>query len=94
MRDASAVASGRPLRAVSSWRLLRLVISVLALLALAGTRHAVRAQAPAQAAAQERHVVIISIDGLKPATYTTPGPAKIPTLRRLAQEGVWADGVV
>ena len=38
--------------------------------------------------------MIISIDGLKPATYTTPGPAKIPTLRRLAQEGVWADGVV
>lgn len=43
---------------------------------------------------EARHVVLISVDGLKPATYTRPGPAKIPTLRRLAQDGVWADGVI
>ena len=41
-----------------------------------------------------RHVVMITIDGLKPATYTAPGPSKVPTLRRLAQEGTFADGVI
>ena len=46
------------------------------------------------APAGARHVVVISIDGLKPATYTRPGAARIPTLRRLAQEGAWAEGVV
>jgi predicted AlkP superfamily pyrophosphatase or phosphodiesterase len=45
--------------------------------------------------AQERvpHVVMISIDGLRPKLYTEAGPARIPTLRRLMQEGVWARGV-
>ena len=41
-----------------------------------------------------RHVVVITVDGLKPATYTAPGPSKVPTLRRLAQEGTFADGVI
>ena len=41
-----------------------------------------------------RHVVMISIDGLKPSTYTAAGPSKVPTLRRLAQEGVFAEGVI
>ncbi|HEY7289779.1 MAG TPA: ectonucleotide pyrophosphatase/phosphodiesterase [Vicinamibacterales bacterium] len=41
-----------------------------------------------------RHVVIISIDGLKAATYTAPGPSKVPTLRRLASQGAFASGVV
>lgn len=40
------------------------------------------------------HVVMICIDGLLPSVYTQPGPAKVPTLRRLAQQGVYADGVV
>src|SRR5690349_19646754 len=44
--------------------------------------------------AEQRHVVIISIDGLKPETYTKPGPSKVPTLRRLAKEGVFAEGVI
>ncbi len=45
--------------------------------------------------AQERvpHVVMISIDGLRPKLYTEAGPAKIPTLRRLMQSGAWASGV-
>lgn len=38
-------------------------------------------------------IVMISIDGLMPSSYTKPGPAKIPTLRRLAQEGAHAEGV-
>lgn len=42
----------------------------------------------------EPYVVVISIDGLSPAAYTTPGPAQVPTLRRLAQSGAWADGVI
>jgi Type I phosphodiesterase / nucleotide pyrophosphatase len=46
------------------------------------------AQAPA------RHVVLISIDGLKPSTYVDPGPSKVPTLRRLAREGAFAQGVI
>ena len=39
------------------------------------------------------HVLMISIDGMRPASYTRPGPARIPTLRRLAREGAWAEGV-
>lgn len=38
-------------------------------------------------------LLVISIDGLRPAEYTTPGPARIPVLRRLARDGIWADGV-
>ena len=48
-----------------------------------------RAQQP-----EPRHVIVISIDGLKPWTYAAAGPAKVPALRRLAQSGVYADGVV
>jgi hypothetical protein len=40
------------------------------------------------------HVVMIAIDGLKPSVYTQAGPSKVPTLRNLAQRGVFADGVV
>lgn len=70
-----------------------LVASLLSLLAIAGGYGwdglALHAQTP-----RTRHVVLISIDGLKPSTYTKPGPLKIPTLRRLAREGAWADGVI
>ncbi len=45
-------------------------------------------------AAAPRHVVMISIDGLMPSTYTQPGPSRIPTLRRLAREGASAEGVI
>ena len=44
--------------------------------------------------AEQRHVIMISIDGLKPENYTKPGPAKVPTLRRLMKEGVFAEGVI
>jgi predicted AlkP superfamily pyrophosphatase or phosphodiesterase len=40
------------------------------------------------------HVVVISIDGLMPSAYTQQGPAGIPTLRRLAREGAYAEGVI
>ncbi len=39
-------------------------------------------------------IVLISIDGLMPSSYTKPGPAKIPTLRGLVREGAYAEGVV
>jgi predicted AlkP superfamily pyrophosphatase or phosphodiesterase len=41
----------------------------------------------------ERHLVIISIDGLLPQRYTTVAPARIPAIRSLMQRGAWADGV-
>jgi predicted AlkP superfamily pyrophosphatase or phosphodiesterase len=44
---------------------------------------------------QEPRVVLISIDGLMPSSYTDPALAsQTPNLRRLAKDGVWADGVV
>lgn len=63
----------------------RLLICIALLVALAAG--APRAEDPA------RHVVMISIDGLRPSFYTEPGPAKIPTIRRLMQRGAWARGV-
>jgi predicted AlkP superfamily pyrophosphatase or phosphodiesterase len=44
---------------------------------------------------QEPRVVMISIDGLMPSAYTDPAlAAQTPNLRRLAKDGIWADGVV
>ena len=62
-------------------------------LAIVGVAIAVFPMMPA-AQPGSRHVVMISIDGLKPATYTRPGPSKLPTLRMLAQNGAYAEGVV
>jgi predicted AlkP superfamily pyrophosphatase or phosphodiesterase len=49
---------------------------------------------PANAANDLPRVILISIDGLMPSTYTTASPARIPTLRRLLSQGVHADGVL
>ena len=46
------------------------------------------------AAEPARHVVLISIDGMRPASYTSAGPAKLPTLRALMARGAHARGVV
>src|SRR5688572_24219319 len=43
---------------------------------------------------QPPHVLLISIDGLMPSTYTRPAPPHAPTLRALAAEGSVADGVI
>ena len=41
------------------------------------------------------NVILISIDGLMPSSYTDPAfAAETPHLRALARRGVWADGVV
>ena len=69
----------------------RVVQKLLVVLAVvsAATGPSSRAQAP-----DSRHLVVISIDGLKPSTYTSDGPSKVPTLRRLASEGAYAEGVI
>jgi predicted AlkP superfamily pyrophosphatase or phosphodiesterase len=44
---------------------------------------------------QEPRVIMISIDGLMPSAYSDPAlEAQTPNLRRLAKNGVWADGVI
>ena len=63
----------------------RCVQAMIALVALAMSATP-RAEEPA------RHVVMISIDGLRPVFYTQPGPAKIPTIRRVMQQGAWRPG--
>lgn len=40
------------------------------------------------------HVLLVSIDGLSPASYRDPARRETPTLRRLAETGAFADGVV
>src|SRR5262245_33562076 len=72
--------------------LVAVALAVAAVFAF-GSDSGVRAQS-AGAAAEPRHVIMVSIDGLKPENYTKPGPAKVPTLRRLAKEGVFAEGVI
>jgi predicted AlkP superfamily pyrophosphatase or phosphodiesterase len=53
------------------------------------------AVAMARAQDQDARVVMISVDGLMPASYTDPALAPhTPNLRRLAKDGLWADGVV
>jgi len=66
-----------------------LVVVIVGLVGLTCVRPGVRAQRD-----EARRVVMISIDGLKPSVYTKAGPAKIPTLRRLMQEGAYASGVI
>jgi predicted AlkP superfamily pyrophosphatase or phosphodiesterase len=49
----------------------------------------------AEAQSPEPRVIMISIDGMMPSAYTSPETeAQTPNLRRLAQRGVWADGVI
>jgi len=49
-----------------------------------------------RSAAQDRgepRIIVISIDGLMPSTYTKPGSG-VPALRALAENGAWAEGVI
>lgn len=64
-------------------------ILVSAIVLAAGLLGPVGAQEPAP------RVVMISIDGLMPSSYTDPSlQSQTPNLRRLARDGVWAEGVV
>ena len=54
------------------------------------------APAAAQTAGQEAtepRVILISIDGLLPSSYTNPSSPAV-NLKKLAAEGVWSEGVV
>ena len=62
-------------------------LRLAALLTVIGTALAL-AQGP------DVHVLMISVDGLMPSSYTSPGPARIPVLRGLAAEGASAKGVI
>jgi predicted AlkP superfamily pyrophosphatase or phosphodiesterase len=43
-----------------------------------------------------RHVLIVSVDGMKPESYTDPDAhgLKVPTLREIVRNGAYSDGVV
>jgi predicted AlkP superfamily pyrophosphatase or phosphodiesterase len=45
-------------------------------------------------AQQLPHVLMISVDGLRPSAYTRPAPPNAPAIRKLAAEGSAADGVI
>jgi predicted AlkP superfamily pyrophosphatase or phosphodiesterase len=45
------------------------------------------------AEAPARHVVMVSIDGMRPQVYSESSQAKVPTIRRLMQRGAWSRGV-
>jgi predicted AlkP superfamily pyrophosphatase or phosphodiesterase len=45
------------------------------------------------AAAPARHVVMVSIDGMRPQVYSESSQARVPTIRRLMQRGAWSRGV-
>ena len=70
----------------------RAVTFALLLLCLPGARSLAQPASPVRA----KHVVLISIDGLKPSYYL-PGPSrrtKTPALDALRARGSWAEGVV
>jgi predicted AlkP superfamily pyrophosphatase or phosphodiesterase len=73
-----------------------LVILYLALsfLAAAAARPQPHSDAPDKGPIQ--HVIVISVDGLKPESYTEADAhgLKIPTLREMLHTGAWSDGVV
>src|SRR5262245_56029816 len=46
-------------------------------------------------AADAPRVILIAVDGLMPSAYRDPAlAARTPNLRRIAEQGVWADGVI
>jgi predicted AlkP superfamily pyrophosphatase or phosphodiesterase len=45
------------------------------------------------AGAPARHVVMVSVDGMRPQVYGEASQAKVPTIRRLMQRGSWSRGV-
>lgn len=85
---------GRRMSVTSSKQNRRMRTRLLALSLLGGAALIVSSPMLVADAPEAPHVVMISIDGLMPSTYTQPGPSKVPTLRRLMREGVYAEGVV
>jgi predicted AlkP superfamily pyrophosphatase or phosphodiesterase len=54
--------------------------------------------APAQSSAPQtiEHVIVVSVDGMKPQSYTEPDAhgLKVPTLREIASHGAWSNGAL
>jgi predicted AlkP superfamily pyrophosphatase or phosphodiesterase len=75
-------------------RFLILVCPALAIFAAANGRPQLRTAA--SAAGPIQHVIVISVDGLKPESYTEADAhgLKIPTLREMVRAGAWSDGVL
>jgi hypothetical protein len=67
---------------------LLLALSTIATVAAGICSTSLRAQAP-----PPRHVVVVSVDGMKPAVYLQPGPSQVPTLRRLMTRGAYGEVV-
>ncbi len=67
----------------------------LVLILIAAVAIAARLHAHATPAAPAQHVIVISIDGMKPETYTDADShgLKIPTLREIVRNGASSDGV-
>ena len=65
----------------------RVKVIAVALIACLCAVVLVVAEAPA------RHVVMVSIDGMRPQVYSESSQAKVPTIRRLMQRGAWSRGV-
>jgi hypothetical protein len=74
-------------------RLLALVCLALSIFASAAVLPQPRSASPDRNPIQ--HVFIISVDGLKPESYTEADKhgLKIPTLREMVRAGAWSDGV-
>lgn len=71
-----------------------IICLALSILALSPARPQPYSAAPD--ATPIRHVLVISVDGLKPDSYTEADAhgLKIPTLREMVRAGAWSDGVV
>ena len=73
------------------WGIIFLFISILCVFAAALSR---RLEGRATAPSARRYVVVISIDGMRPDSYTHPHAGEhIPNLLRLKREGSFAEGV-
>lgn len=75
------------------WILLLLVWGALT---PAGLHSGQNAPAQSSAARPIEHVIVMSIDGLKPQSYTEPDAhgLKVPTLREIASHGAWSSGAL
>ena len=75
---------------------LTVLLSALVVLAAPRMARSNQSERAADARSEARHAIMISVDGLMPASYTEADARglKIPTLRELMAHGAWSPGVV
>ena len=75
---------------------LTVLLSALVVLAAPRMARSNQSERAADARSKARHAIMISVDGLMPASYTEADARglKIPTLRELMAHGAWSPGVV